>query len=157
MHYIGHSYAYIYRYFILQFVKKAYVTYDLSRVSKCTFHTFFIQITSCNMNTLCCFSIFSLTFFSGDVKSVLIYLFIDIYVVFISSIADDKYHGYQSLAGYLLSGQVTVSRLQAARHNRTGTFATCRPSHRNCVNGVPEPIRDVCIGPSVSVHLFMPK
>lgn len=72
----------------------------MSRVSRCTFHTF--SYSNNKLQYVHIFFLFffylSLNFFSGDVKFVLI-LFIDIYIVFISSIADDKYHGYQSLAG----------------------------------------------------------
>lgn len=50
------------------------------------------------IETLCCFSIVFLTFFPA-MLSLYLFMYIDIYVVFISSIADDKYHGYQSLAG----------------------------------------------------------
>lgn len=82
-----------------------------------------------------------LFFYPADVKSVLRYVYICRF--HISSIVDDKYHGYQSLAGICCQVRSQLAGCKQPAIIALGRFATCRPSHRNCVNGVPEPTGDV--------------
>lgn len=98
------------------------------------------------MYTFCCFSIFF--FFSGGVKSVFIYVYRDIYIIyiyrfFISSRADDKYHGYQSLAGICCqvrsqlagckqSTIIALGRLPPADQVTETALMAFRRSYRRC-------------------------